>query len=148
MSIIGLAFSQVLETQANQTYPIPPSWNSLSHSNSDSGLDCFSQLSCWRGICKETGDSETEVLWEKEWKGAHGGDGRKGGKGSLWGRWRGGTLAGKASLEFGVRWRSHAGCCVMDPFHILFFFIFLAMLGLCCCSQAFFSCGKWGLLSS
>ena len=78
MSIIGLSFSQVLETQTNQTYPIPPSWNSLSHSNSDSGLDCFSQLSCGRGICKETGDSETGVLWEKGWKEAHGGDGRKG----------------------------------------------------------------------
>ena len=28
------------------------------------------------------------------------------------------------------------------------FFIFLAVLGLCCCDRAFSSCGKWGLLSS
>ena len=54
--------------QANQTYPIPPSWNSLSHSNSDSGLNCFSQLSCGRWICKETGDSETESSGRKDGK--------------------------------------------------------------------------------
>ena len=27
-----------------------------------------------------------------------------------------------------------------------YFFFFLAALGLCCCAQAFSSCGKWGLL--
>ena len=88
--------------QANQTYPVPPLWNSLSHSNSDSGLNCFSQLSCGRWICKETGDSETGVIWEKGWKGAHGGDERKGGKGSLWGRWLGGMLAGKHHWNLGL----------------------------------------------
>ena len=30
----------------------------------------------------------------------------------------------------------------------IFYFIFLAMLGLCCCLQAFSSYSKWGLLSS
>ena len=28
----------------------------------------------------------------------------------------------------------------------LFIYLFLAALGLCCCAQAFSSCGKWGLL--
>ena len=28
----------------------------------------------------------------------------------------------------------------------LFFYLFLAVLGLRCCAQAFFSCGEWGLL--
>ena len=26
------------------------------------------------------------------------------------------------------------------------FMLFLAVLGLCCCTQAFSSCGEWGLL--
>ena len=33
-------------------------------------------------------------------------------------------------------------------FFFFFFFKFLAVLGFCCCAQAFFSCGEWGLLSS
>ena len=28
----------------------------------------------------------------------------------------------------------------------IFFFFFVAALGLCCCTQAFSSCGEWGLL--
>ena len=28
----------------------------------------------------------------------------------------------------------------------LFIYYFLAVLGLCCCAQAFCSCGEWGLL--
>ena len=28
----------------------------------------------------------------------------------------------------------------------LFIYLFLAMLGLCCCAWAFSSCGEWGLL--
>ena len=28
----------------------------------------------------------------------------------------------------------------------LFIYLFLAALGLCCCKQAFSSCGEWGLL--
>ena len=35
-----------------------------------------------------------------------------------------------------------------DILLLLFFFKFLAVLGFCCCAQAFFSCGEWGLLSS
>ena len=31
-------------------------------------------------------------------------------------------------------------------FYILFYFIFLAVLGLRCCARAFSSCGKQGLL--
>ena len=32
-------------------------------------------------------------------------------------------------------------------FTFFFFFnLFLAVLGLCCCTQAFSSCSKWGLL--
>ena len=31
-------------------------------------------------------------------------------------------------------------------FIYLFIYLFLAVLGLCCCSQAFSSCGEWGLL--
>ena len=27
-----------------------------------------------------------------------------------------------------------------------FIYLFLAVLGLCCCTQAFSSCGEWGLL--
>lgn len=125
MSIIGLSFSQVLEMQANRTYPVPPSWNSLSRSSSDSGLNRFSQLNCGRWICKETGDSKTGVTWEKGWKGARGGDERKRGKGSPWGRWLGGTLAGRTSLEFGVRWRSHGWMLCNGSFsHPLFYLIF------------------------
>lgn len=126
MSIIGLSFSQVLEMQANRTYPVPPSWNSLSRSSSDSGLNRFSQLSCGRWICKETGDSKTGVTWEKGWKGARGGDERKRGKGSPWGRWLGGTLAGRTSLEFGVRWRSHGWMLCNGSFShpLLFYLIF------------------------
>ena len=30
--------------------------------------------------------------------------------------------------------------------HLVFFFSFLAALGLCCCAQAFSSCGERGLL--
>ena len=29
---------------------------------------------------------------------------------------------------------------------ILFIHLYLVVLGLCCCAQAFSSCGKWGLL--
>ena len=29
---------------------------------------------------------------------------------------------------------------------IYFIYLFLAVLGLCCCAQAFSSCGEWGLL--
>ena len=29
---------------------------------------------------------------------------------------------------------------------IYLYFLFLAALGLCCCAQAFSSCGRWGLL--
>ena len=29
---------------------------------------------------------------------------------------------------------------------IYFIYLFLAALGLCCCTQAFSSCGEWGLL--
>ena len=29
----------------------------------------------------------------------------------------------------------------------LFIYLFLAVLGLCCCTRAFSSCGEWGLLS-
>ena len=29
-----------------------------------------------------------------------------------------------------------------------FIYLFLTVLGLCCCAQAFSSCGEWGLLSS
>ena len=32
-------------------------------------------------------------------------------------------------------------------FH-LFIYLFMAVLGLLCCTQAFFSCSKWRLLSS
>ena len=28
----------------------------------------------------------------------------------------------------------------------LFIYLFMAELGLCCCAQAFSSCGEWGLL--
>ena len=28
----------------------------------------------------------------------------------------------------------------------LFIYLFLAVLGLCCCTRAFSSCGEWGLL--
>ena len=51
------------------------------------------------------------------------------------------------------------GCCYLDlilismlrqtpttPFSVLFFFLFLAALGLHCCTQAFSSCGERGLL--
>ena len=31
---------------------------------------------------------------------------------------------------------------------VFFLFVFLAALGLCCCSRAFSSCSEWGLLSS
>ena len=31
-------------------------------------------------------------------------------------------------------------------FKNLFIYLFLAALGLCCCAQAFSSCGEWGLL--
>ena len=72
-----------------------------------------------------------------------------------------GKMAGRdagweTSLEFGVRWGSHAGCCVMDPFHILFFFrffwlwwVFVAVGGLSlvlvsrCCS--FLLCASFSL---
>ena len=37
---------------------------------------------------------------------------------------------------------------VCQIFFFFFFFKFLAVLGFCCCAQAFFSCGEWGLLSS
>ena len=29
---------------------------------------------------------------------------------------------------------------------LFYFYLFLAVLGLCCCMQAFSSCGEWGLL--
>ena len=31
-------------------------------------------------------------------------------------------------------------------FFNVFIYLFLAVLGLCCCAQAFSSCGEWGLL--
>ena len=31
-------------------------------------------------------------------------------------------------------------------FKFLFIYLFLDVLGLCCCTQAFSSCSKWGLL--
>ena len=31
-------------------------------------------------------------------------------------------------------------------FFLIFIYLFLAVLGLCCCAQAFSSCGEWGLL--
>ena len=35
----------------------------------------------------------------------------------------------------------------LPPFSFFFFLIcFLVALGLCCCAQAFSSCGEWGLL--
>ena len=34
----------------------------------------------------------------------------------------------------------------IDFFNTFIYFIFLAALGLCCCTRAFSSCGKWGLL--
>ena len=33
-------------------------------------------------------------------------------------------------------------------FFFISLFLFLAVLGLCCCKQAFSGCGEWGLLSS
>ena len=33
-----------------------------------------------------------------------------------------------------------------NKFIYLFIYLFLAALGLCCCAQAFSSCGEWGLL--
>ena len=36
--------------------------------------------------------------------------------------------------------------CVYIYIYIYFFFFFLAVLGLCCCTRAFSSCGKQGLL--
>ena len=30
--------------------------------------------------------------------------------------------------------------------YFIFLFLFLAVLGLCCCTRAFSSCGEWGLL--
>ena len=31
-------------------------------------------------------------------------------------------------------------------FIYLFIYLFMAVLGLCCCARAFSSCGEWGLL--
>ena len=43
----------------------------------------------------------------------------------------------------------HVGFKHGDDIWLCFFIcLFLAVLGLCCCDQAFSSCGKWGLLSS
>ena len=40
----------------------------------------------------------------------------------------------------------------ISPYNMLFFnifiYLFLVVLGLCCCTWAFSSCGEWGLLSS
>ena len=36
--------------------------------------------------------------------------------------------------------------CVYIYIYIYIFFFFLAVLGLCCCTRAFSSCGEWGLL--
>ena len=39
------------------------------------------------------------------------------------------------------------GICYLFFFLInLFIYLFLAALGLCCCTQAFSSCSEWGLL--
>ena len=36
---------------------------------------------------------------------------------------------------------------VEEAFILFFkFYLFLAVLGLCCCARAFSSCGEWGLL--
>ena len=35
---------------------------------------------------------------------------------------------------------------ILFSFFCLFICLFLAVLGLCCCVQAFCSCSKWGLL--
>ena len=32
-------------------------------------------------------------------------------------------------------------------FFLNFIYLFMAVLGLCCCMRAFSSCGEWGLLS-
>ena len=37
---------------------------------------------------------------------------------------------------------------MLIPLIFLKIYLFLAVLGLCCCTQAFSSCGKQGLLSS
>ena len=46
--------------------------------------------------------------------------------------------------HFGI-WVSHKW---EKPYFIKKTYIFLAVLGLCCCPSAFSSCSKWGLLSS
>ena len=38
------------------------------------------------------------------------------------------------------------GVCFLWVFFVVFFFVFLAVLGLCCCVRAFSSCSEWGLL--
>ena len=89
--------------QANQTYPVPPLWNSLSHSNSDSGLNCFSQLSCGRWICKKTGDRNWSHLGERMERSPRG-RWEKGWKGEPVGKVAGRDAGWETSLEFGVRW--------------------------------------------
>ena len=42
-------------------------------------------------------------------------------------------------------WQSN-NLCIFPPFINLFIYLFLAVLGLHCCGQAFFSCGERGLL--
>ena len=38
--------------------------------------------------------------------------------------------------------------CIHCFFSLIFIYLFMAALGLCCCMRAFSSCGKWDLLSS
>ena len=47
-----------------------------------------------------------------------------------------------------MRCAQHLTHIFFSPFFFLnlFIYLFLAALGLCCCTPAFFSCGEWGLL--
>ena len=51
------------------------------------------------------------------------------------------TLWGPGFLRF-----IHVVACIRPSFFFFFFNLFLAALGLCCCVQAFSSCGERGLL--
>ena len=42
--------------------------------------------------------------------------------------------------------RSHSLSCHFTSFFNTFIYLFLAALGLCCCTWPFSSCGEWGLL--
>lgn len=62
------------------------------------------------------------------------------------GRWLGGTLAGRTSLEFGVRWRSACiGCCNGSFSHPLFLFDFW-LWWVFVAAVVFSSCGEQVLL--